>query len=186
MNKKQIRLTESDLHRIVKESVKRVLRENANDYDYYFSIPNYDYDSDEPWEDTFGVNETMNGLEIYDSSNNLVCRLKGKRLSDYKTRPNQARVDMSNINDEALISDMMGAENNKSFDVITLNNGRKVKYRTVMDTNGNEVMVTSESVESIIEPGSRDDELFYCYIEDKIFNNYTDRKLQEYFEEFFD
>jgi hypothetical protein len=29
MNKKIIRLTESDLHRIVKESVKRVLRENS-------------------------------------------------------------------------------------------------------------------------------------------------------------
>ena len=30
MNKKMIRLTESDLHRIVKESVKRVLRENPH------------------------------------------------------------------------------------------------------------------------------------------------------------
>ena len=28
MNKRLIRLTESDLHRIVKESVKRILREN--------------------------------------------------------------------------------------------------------------------------------------------------------------
>ena len=39
MNKRLIRLTESDLHRIVKESVNRILRENA-DYaevrsDYY-------------------------------------------------------------------------------------------------------------------------------------------------------
>jgi hypothetical protein len=105
--KQRIRLTESYLHRIVKETVKRVLKENANDYDYYFSIPNYYYDSNDPWEDTFGVNETMRGLEIYDSSNNLVCLLKGKRLSDYKTRQDRARVDMSNINDEALISDMM-------------------------------------------------------------------------------
>jgi len=31
MNKKLIRLTESDLHRIVKESVKRVLNESIND-----------------------------------------------------------------------------------------------------------------------------------------------------------
>ena len=30
MNKKRIRLTESDLHRIVKQSVKRVLRESDN------------------------------------------------------------------------------------------------------------------------------------------------------------
>ena len=28
--KKTIRLTESDLHRVIKESVKRILRENAN------------------------------------------------------------------------------------------------------------------------------------------------------------
>ena len=32
MNKKLIRLTEGDLHRIVKESVNRILREN-DDYD---------------------------------------------------------------------------------------------------------------------------------------------------------
>ena len=37
MNKKLIRLTESDLHRIVKESVKKVLRENTND-DIYSDI----------------------------------------------------------------------------------------------------------------------------------------------------
>ena len=32
MNKKLIRLTENDLHRIVKEAVKNVLRESAHDY----------------------------------------------------------------------------------------------------------------------------------------------------------
>ena len=37
MNKKLIRLNESDLHRIVKESVKKVLRENTND-DIYSDI----------------------------------------------------------------------------------------------------------------------------------------------------
>ena len=32
MNKKLIRLTESDLHRIVKQSVNRVLKESSYDY----------------------------------------------------------------------------------------------------------------------------------------------------------
>ena len=36
MNKKLIRLTESDLHRIVKESVNRVLREMEEPYDEYY------------------------------------------------------------------------------------------------------------------------------------------------------
>ena len=31
MNKKLIRLTESDLHRVINESVKRILRESADD-----------------------------------------------------------------------------------------------------------------------------------------------------------
>lgn len=35
MNKKLIRLTENDLHRIVKESVYRILNENKTLYDYY-------------------------------------------------------------------------------------------------------------------------------------------------------
>ena len=34
MNKKLIRLTESDLHRIVKESVNRILKENDENYYY--------------------------------------------------------------------------------------------------------------------------------------------------------
>ena len=33
MNKKLIRLTEQDLHRIVKESIKRVLKETSDYYD---------------------------------------------------------------------------------------------------------------------------------------------------------
>ena len=45
MNKKLIRLTESDLHKIVKESVNRVLNENgdpyleelAKEFNYYYS-----------------------------------------------------------------------------------------------------------------------------------------------------
>lgn len=34
MNKKLIRLTESDLHRIVKESVNKILKENDENYYY--------------------------------------------------------------------------------------------------------------------------------------------------------
>lgn len=107
MNKKLIRLTEQDLHRIVKESVNRILREEINSYDYFFTIPNYDYDPNEPWEDKYGVKETNRGLEIYDAEDNsFVCIIRGRRLSDYKTRPDMARVDMSNIDDNKLINDM--------------------------------------------------------------------------------
>ena len=45
MNKKLIRLTESDLHRIVKESVNRVLREG--EYNFASGTGNYDVNSDE-------------------------------------------------------------------------------------------------------------------------------------------
>ena len=51
MNKKLIRLTEQDLHRIVKESAKRVLRENSIDIDddNYFGggLPNRYLDDDD-------------------------------------------------------------------------------------------------------------------------------------------
>jgi len=52
MNKKLIRLTESDLHKIVKESVNRVLRENGRDIDddNYFGggLPDRYFDDDAP------------------------------------------------------------------------------------------------------------------------------------------
>ena len=55
MNKKIIRLTESDLHQIVKESVNRVLRENSRDIDddNYFGggLPNRYFDDDAPDDD---------------------------------------------------------------------------------------------------------------------------------------
>ena len=43
MNKKLIRLTESDLHRIVKESVKKILREDAGN-EYRGVLLPYGYD----------------------------------------------------------------------------------------------------------------------------------------------
>lgn len=55
MNKKLIRLTEQDLHKIVKESVNRVLRENSRDIDddNYFGggLPNKYFDEDAPDDD---------------------------------------------------------------------------------------------------------------------------------------
>ncbi len=55
MNKKLIKLTEQDLHRIVKESVNRVLRENSRDIDddNYFGggLPNKYFDEDAPDDD---------------------------------------------------------------------------------------------------------------------------------------
>ena len=74
----------------------------------------------------------------------------------------------------------------KTFDTITLSDGRKVKVRTIIDPSGNESMVASESTEQMFEEGGCDDELFYCYIEDDVFYNYTDEELQRYFEENFD
>ena len=105
--RQRIRLTESDLHMIIRESVNRILRESANDYDYFFVIPNYDYDQDEPWEEKYGVIETDNGLEIYNAEDDsFVCLLRGRSLSDYKTGPDMAGTDMSNIDDDMLINDM--------------------------------------------------------------------------------
>ena len=42
MNKKRIRLTESDLHRIVKEAVKRVLRESEDNRTFPEGFTEYD------------------------------------------------------------------------------------------------------------------------------------------------
>ena len=41
MNKKLIRLTESDLHRIVKESVKRLIKESFSPYTFHCYIPGH-------------------------------------------------------------------------------------------------------------------------------------------------
>ena len=53
--KHRVRLTESDLHRIVKESVKRVLKENSRDIDddNYFGggLPDRYFDDDAPDDD---------------------------------------------------------------------------------------------------------------------------------------
>ena len=55
MNKKLIKLTEQDLHRIVKESVNRALRENSRDIDddNYFGggLPDRHFDNYAPDDD---------------------------------------------------------------------------------------------------------------------------------------
>ena len=45
MNKKLIRLTESDLHRIVKESVNKTLKEGLNDNEGFEKFAKYTYEA---------------------------------------------------------------------------------------------------------------------------------------------
>jgi hypothetical protein len=72
MNKKLIRLTESDLHRIVKESVNRILREAS----YNINSPEYKqmYDNGNRWPD-----------EMDDTA------LTNREISDYEALPDRAR-----------------------------------------------------------------------------------------------
>jgi len=61
MNKKTIRLTESYLHKIVKESVNKVLKEDGRDIDddNYFGggLPDRYFDSDAPDDDRISQNQ---------------------------------------------------------------------------------------------------------------------------------
>ncbi len=72
MNKKLIKLTESDLHRIVKESVNRILREAS----YDINSPEYKqmYDNGNRWPD-----------EMDDTA------LTNREISDYEALPDRAR-----------------------------------------------------------------------------------------------
>lgn len=72
MNKKFIRLTESDLHMIVKDSVKRILRETA--YDINSAEYKQMYDNDNHWPD-----------EIDDTE------LTNKEINDYEALPDRSR-----------------------------------------------------------------------------------------------
>ena len=67
MNKELIRLTEQDLHKIVKESVKRVLREGG--YNFAASTGNYDVNSDE-WKTNYDrMSNDYRGQEKKNNSN---------------------------------------------------------------------------------------------------------------------
>lgn len=72
MNKKLIRLTESDLHRIVKESVNRILKEAKYDYE------NQAYDEKYDGENTYLQVSMMSSPEIY-----IKCNNGRKPSSDY-------------------------------------------------------------------------------------------------------
>ena len=72
MNKKLIRLTESDLHRIVKESVNRILKEVKYDYE------NQAYDEKYDGENTYLQVSMMSSPEIY-----IKCNNGRKPSSDY-------------------------------------------------------------------------------------------------------
>lgn len=61
--KKKVRLTESDLHRIVKESVKRILRETQYMDDGNLE-PQYDKNPDSMW--TYGTNLNPQGVSGLD------------------------------------------------------------------------------------------------------------------------
>ena len=67
MNKKLIRLTEGDLHKIVKESVNRVLREG--EYNFASGTGNYDVNSDE-WKTNYDrMSNDYRGQERKSNSN---------------------------------------------------------------------------------------------------------------------
>ena len=67
MNKKLIRLTESDLHRIVKESVNRILKEG--EYNFASGTGNYDVNSDE-WKTNYDrMSNDYRGQERKSNSN---------------------------------------------------------------------------------------------------------------------
>ena len=63
-NKKLIRLTENDLHRIVKESVNKILREVVDDGDYENAMSARDTYTIEIWHNDNSVRITKNGQVI--------------------------------------------------------------------------------------------------------------------------
>jgi hypothetical protein len=112
MNKKLIRLTESDLHRIVKESVNRVLRENkvrtnrktikesghlyghyddgtpfTNSKDTWHGVPGTTFISHGEWSDpeVWYDNEEINASELEDymwAEYQYECQERGKKPSE--------------------------------------------------------------------------------------------------------
>ena len=82
MNKKLIRLTESDLHRIVKESVRKVLREAA----YDINSPEYKqmYDSG-GWDDDED-DETSKEIRGYESLPDKARHPYGAEIPDFSDR----------------------------------------------------------------------------------------------------
>ena len=106
MNKKLIRLTESDLHRIVKESVSRILKEQDN-YDWNHSMmgsqnsvdQGYEYEG-ELWSSdgshAYLVTDENGNYNVEDEDENLVFN---SWFSD---------IDFDNDNDDVLIGVVNG------------------------------------------------------------------------------
>ena len=57
MTKKIIRLTEGDLHKIIKESIKQILKEDFDNMDYVSDIINGEFDKNQDVEDKDGYYE---------------------------------------------------------------------------------------------------------------------------------
>lgn len=108
--KKLIRLTESDLHRIVKESVSRILKEELDDsifeednFDYIVHYENEWQKENYPEEEQnygYGFKETPKGLEVYqleDDEPSYLATFRGVSLKNFSS-PN------GGINDKKLLS----------------------------------------------------------------------------------
>ena len=84
MNKNRIRLTESQLHGIIKESVNRVLREAA----YDMNSPEYKqmYDSGNKWYDGREDADTRKEIEDYEALSDKVRHPFGTEIPDLSDR----------------------------------------------------------------------------------------------------
>lgn len=108
MNKKLIRLTESDLHRIVKESVNRALMENIyNTHQYqivaYLIDPNADWQREGLSSDDY--EESKRDFEIL---SNLNCNLNRQAINIFrKYQINNGAVEEHN-SEEPFIMDIDG------------------------------------------------------------------------------
>ena len=84
MNKKLIRLTESDLHKIVKESVNRVINEAA--YNMNSSEYKQMYDSGDKWYDDREDADTRKEIEDYEALPDKARHPYGTEIPDLSDR----------------------------------------------------------------------------------------------------
>ena len=101
MSKKTIRLTESDLHRIVEESVKKIIREYINDHEELAFYNNYGNQSQYPAHDFLTPDDGELGMTAQYDDNEIKDAMSfdpeyflngkdpiyhSKKLGDYRTR----------------------------------------------------------------------------------------------------
>lgn len=96
MNKKLIRLTESDLHRIVKESVNRILKE-SDEWDAYLQ-----QDDDEPTSFEYDDSNDYNPLydELIKKEMHNLYDLEGQVPQCYKREIHQCITTLESILNE--------------------------------------------------------------------------------------